>query len=60
MAIVSVLVCMGIYFDAFKLHFESLFQNMSNLSNDSSSIQSAIQLRAGLIEAIQFYNQAKE
>lgn len=60
MAIVSVLVNMGIYFYAFTLHFESMFQNISNLADDSSSTQRAIQLKAGLIEAIKFYNQAKE
>lgn len=58
----SLFLAMGLYLRAFYLHYDSLFQSMSYLVDiDRPATNSGtIQIKARLIEAIQFHNRAKE
>lgn len=64
MTILSVLMSMGLYLGAFTAHFKEMFNNMSHLVGNTSDkcpvIQTKIQLKAELIDAMKFHYQAKE
>lgn len=59
--IASLFLSMGLYLRAFYLHYELMFRHMNELV-DRKIPEAAkwIQLKACLIEAIKFHNQAKE
>lgn len=59
--IASLFLSMGLYLQAFHSHYESMFDNMNAIvAGSSSNSDAAIRLKACLIEAVNFHNQAKE
>lgn len=59
--LVSFLLSMALYWRAFSTHYESMFRNMNDLvAAKPADAVTLIRLKARLIEAIDFHNQAKE
>lgn len=60
-AVASLFLSMGLYLEAFRSHFESIFRNMTELvGKHTPDAVNQIRLKACLIEAIQLHNQARE
>lgn len=58
--IATLFVTAGLFFNTFRAHFELMFQNMGDLVTKHRRPDYATRLKACLIEAINFHNQAKE
>lgn len=57
--ILSLFLSMGLFINTFRTHFESMFRNMDELVGEHRPRDYVIQLKSGLIEAINLHNQAK-
>lgn len=54
---------MGIFFNAFRMHFETIFRKVDDLANENRTIPPSdysIRLKSYLIEAVNYQNQARE
>lgn len=59
-ALASFFLSMGLFLRAFNSHFASMFRNINALVESPPYPDRVIQLKACLIEAINFHSQAKE
>lgn len=59
-ATASIFLSLGLFFDAFCIQFELMFRNMSDLVGGRAALGSTVKLKAFLIQAIHFHNQAKK
>lgn len=57
----SLFLVMGLFLQAFHLHYESMLQKINDMVYDRpAAIDTAIQLKARFIAAILFHNQSKQ
>lgn len=57
----SLFLDMGLFLQAFHLHYESMLQKMNDMvDNRPATFDTAIRLKARFIDTILFHNQAKE
>lgn len=56
----SLILTTGLFFNTFRAHFGLMFENMSELVGEHRPCDYVVRLKSGLVEAIEFNNQAKE
>lgn len=58
--ICAIFLCFGTFSNAFCLHFESMFQTMSNVVDKNPTTDRMIKLKGTLIDAVKLHNLQKE